>query len=270
MGQYEYVAAEEAFAEVVDRSPDWPDARVNWAIATLNRQQEGDERRALEILGGVLERDSEHPRALYVSGILRLYLGETEPAETLLRRVADIDPDDAFAAYFLGQIMLQSANHDEAAAWFLRAAELDPYLRSAYWAGAQALRRAGRIDESEALLANYQRFEDNPAAHAAAFSYGRMGPKARALAGVTAPASVPEHPAGALFADSDRIGDGTWSSITAADIDGDGISGPRGIRRRRRRQRHLPWHAGRPLHPRCRSSPRGGGIRRKPVGRHGR
>ena len=223
MGQYEYAAAEEAFAEVVDRAPDWPDARVNWAIATLNRQQEGDERRALEILGGVLERDSEHPRALYVSGILRLYLGESEPAEILLRRVADIDPDDAFAAYFLGQIMLQSASHDEAAAWFLRAAELDPYLRSAYWAGAQALRRAGRTDESEALLADYQRFEDNPAAHAAAFSYGRMGPKARALAGATAPASVPQRPAGALFTDSDRIGDGTWSSVTAADIDGDGI-----------------------------------------------
>ena len=47
MGQYEYAAAEEAFAEVVDRAPDWLDARVNWAIATLNRQQEGDERRAL-------------------------------------------------------------------------------------------------------------------------------------------------------------------------------------------------------------------------------
>ena len=222
MGRYEYAAAEEAFAELVDRAPDWLDARVNWAIATLNRQREGDERRALEILGRVMERDSDHPRAIYVSGILHFYLGETEPAETLLRRAADADPNDAFAAYFLGQTLLQSASHAEAASWFLRAVELDPYLRSAYWAGAQALRRAGRIEESRALLADYQRFEDNPTAHSAAFSYGRMGPKALALAAANAAEPVPERPAGALFAVTERIGAGAWLSVTAADIDGDG------------------------------------------------
>ena len=169
----------------------------------------------------------------YVSGILHLYLGNAEPAETLLRRAADADPDDAFSAYFLGQILLQSASHAQAASWFLRAVELDPYLRSAYWAGAQALRRAGRIEESQALLADYQRFDDNPAAHSAAFSYGRMGPKALALAAAGAPRPAPERPAGALFAAPERIGAGAWSSVTAADIDGDGaldlaVSGPDG------------------------------------------
>ena len=233
MGRYEYATAEQTFAEVVDRAPHWLDARVNWAIATLNRQREGDERRALEILGDVLEQDPDHARAIYVSGILHLYLGNAEPAETLLRRAADADPDDAFSAYFLGQILLQSASHAQAASWFLRAAELDPYLRSAYWAGAQALRRAGRIEESQALLADYQRFDDNPAAHSAAFSYGRMGPKALALAAAGAPRPAPERPAGALFAAPERIGAGAWSSVTAADIDGDGaldlaVSGPDG------------------------------------------
>ncbi len=222
MGQYEYATAEQTFAQVVDRAPGWLDARVNWAIATLNRQQEGDERRALDILADVLAQEPDHPRAMYVSGILHLYLGETEPAQTFLQRTIEADPDDAFAAYFFAQTLLQSASHAEAASWFLRALTLDPYLRSAYWAGAQALRRADRIDESEKLLADYQRFEDNPAAHAAAFSYGRMGPKALALAAARSTTPEPERPEGALFAAPERIAGGRWSSVTAADIDGDG------------------------------------------------
>ena len=235
MGRYEYETAEQTFAEVVHNAPQWLDARVNWAIATLNRQHEGDEQRALEILAGVLEQDPDHARAAYTSGILHLYLGEAGPAEQRLRQVAEADPDDAFAAYFLGQIRLQSADHAEAASLFLRAAELDPYLRSAYWAGAQALRRADRIEESQALLADYQRFEDNPAAHSAAFSYGRMGPKAKALAATHATQPVSERPAGDVFSARVRIGAGTWSSVTAADVDGDGTldlaaSGPDGNR----------------------------------------
>ena len=235
MGRYEYETAEQTFAEVVNNAPRWLDARVNWAIATLNRQHEGDEQRALEILASVLEQDPDHARAAYTSGILHLYLGEAEPAEQRLRQVVDADPDDAFAAYFLGQILLQSADHAEAASWFLRAAELDPYLRSAYWAGAQALRRAGRIEESQALLADYQRFEDNPAAHSAAFSYGRMGPKAKALAATHSAQPTSERPAGPLFAARVRVGTSVWSSVTAADIDGDGTldlaaSGPDGNR----------------------------------------
>ena len=235
MGHYDYETAEETFAEVVDNSPQWLDARVNWAIATLNRQHEGDERRALEILADVLEQDPGHARAAYTSGILHLYLGEAEPAEQYLRQVVEADREDAFAAYFLGQILLQSASHGEAASRFLRAAELDPYLRSAYWAGSQALRRAGRIEESEALLADYQRFEDNPAAHSAAFSYGRMGPKAKALAATHPDQPESERPAGSLFSARARIGAGAWASVTAADIDGDGTldlaaSGPDGNR----------------------------------------
>ena len=233
MGHYDYETAEETFAEVVDNSPQWLDARVNWAIATLNRQHEGDERRALGILADVLEQDPDHARAAYTSGILHLYLGEAEPAEQYLRQVVEIDREDAFAAYFLGQVLLQSASHGEAASWFLRAAELDPYLRSAYWAGSQALRRAGRIEESEALLADYQRFEDNPAAHSASFSYGRMGPKAKALAATHPDQPEWERPAGSLFSARIRIGTGAWASVTAADIDGDGTldlaaSGPDG------------------------------------------
>ena len=41
MGQFEYAQALELFSVIVSARPAWNDARVNLAIATLNRQQAG-------------------------------------------------------------------------------------------------------------------------------------------------------------------------------------------------------------------------------------
>ena len=224
MGQYEYAAAEQVFADVVVREPGWLDARVNHAIATLNRQEDGDERLALDILGRVLADDPDHARALYTSAILHLYLGEAEPAAAALERVTTIDPQDAYAAYFLGQSRLQAGDYAGAAAGFLASIELDPYLRSAYWAGSQALRRVDRNDEAAELLTTYQRFDTNPAARLAGFSYARMGPKAHALAASpSTPARSPK-PEGPLFGEPLRIAEGNAepATVSAVDIDQDG------------------------------------------------
>ena len=222
MGRYEYAAAHAVFADVAARAPAWLDARVNWAIATLNRQEEGDERRALGILAEVLADDPQQLRALYTSGILHLYLGEAEAATALLRQVAAADPNDSYAAYFLGQALLQQGEYDEAGDWFLASARLDPYLRSAYWAGSQALRRAGRDEGAARLLADYQRFDAHPAARLAGFSYARMGPKAAARAATPIELPVVAVPEGPLFGAPVAIGDGGAAWIGSADVDGDG------------------------------------------------
>ncbi len=224
MGRYEYAEAETVFADVVTRAPEWLDARVNLAIATLNRQNEGDEQLALDILAEVTAADPTHLRALYTSAILKLYLGDAPSAAALLRRVVASDPEDAYAAYFLGQALLQQGDYGQAAEWLVKAATLDPYLRSAYWAGSQALRRVGRDEEAGQLLADYQRFETNPAARLAGFSYTRMGPKAAALA--ANPVTPPEvaKPEGPLFAQRRSITDSSAAdlTVTSADLDGDG------------------------------------------------
>src|SRR5210317_1441636 len=106
MGYFDYSGARETFVELTERRPEWLDAKVNLAISTLNRQEEGDEQRALEILDDVLQRQPDHLRANYVSGLLRLYLGETEASLQHLRLVADADPEDAYAAYFIAQNLL--------------------------------------------------------------------------------------------------------------------------------------------------------------------
>ena len=222
MGRYEYAAAETVFADVAAQAPAWLDARVNLAIATLNRQQEGDEHLALDILATVIADDPHHLRALYTTAILNLYLGDAAPAAELLRQVADADPKDAYAAYFLGQSFLQQGDYAAAADWLLKSARLDPYLRSAYWAGSQALRRVGKIDEATRLLADYQRFEANPAARLAGFSYARMGPKAAALAVTPSKPAVAVKPAGPLFGERQAIAPTSARVVTTADLDGDG------------------------------------------------
>ncbi len=225
MGHYDYVGALEAFTAVVEAQPNWLDAQTNLAIATLNRQQEGDEQLALDIAGTVLAKDSGNLRAHYVSGLLRLYLGETETARSHFQAVVEGDPEDAHAAYYVGQCQLQLGNLEEAAKGYERALKIDPYLRSAYYGAALVLRRLNRGDEARAMLEQYERFKDNPRAQLVEFKYTRMGPKAEALAANGRPQSLPTAPEGAVFETGETLASltaGDNRSVTTADIDGDG------------------------------------------------
>ena len=105
MGQYRNEPARAIFAALYAERPDWTDVRVNEAIAILNRQDEGDERRALAIVNEVLERQPGHIRAAYLSGLIHFYLGEAAPALARLEALRDDVPDDAYLAYFTGQAL---------------------------------------------------------------------------------------------------------------------------------------------------------------------
>ena len=200
MGQFDYTAAHEVFAELARRYPDWEAVQVNLAIATLNRQHEGDDRRALEIAEQVLARDPDNLRAHYVAGLMQLYLGEPEQALRHFEAVTQADPKDAYAAYYLAQILGQLSRYDQALSWYRKAMTLDPYMRSAYYGAFQVLRRLKRKEEARALIRDYQRLDNNPRAHLAEFKYTRMGPKAEALAVDIRPPPPPAPPRGPLFA----------------------------------------------------------------------
>lgn len=221
MGRYEYADAERLFAAAVAHAPGWLDARVNLAIATLNRQGEGDEQRTLDILAGVLADDPDHARALYTTAIVRLYLGDAASAAADFERVVALDAQDAYAAYFLGQSHLQQGDYANAAQWFSRTIELDAYLRSAYWAGSQAYRRLGRSEDADRLFENYQRLESNPASRLAGFSYKEMGPKAGVLATTRDPVPLAALPDGPLFDAPRKLSPEQATTLTIADLNGD-------------------------------------------------
>jgi len=231
MRMYKYDEAGDVFRSLVTEYPDWVDVKVNLAIATLNRQQEGDETIAMEILLAALETDPDNLRARYCTGLL-MYRSAEPGALDHLAFVARGDPDDPYAAYFHGSALEQADRADEALAEYRRALDLDPYLRSAIYRMSRILLRSGETDEGMTLQETFQKLADNPRARIVDFIYTKMGPKAETLA-VGLPASVtPPPPFGPLFADPVPLltaGSASrprqWnapSSITACDINGDG------------------------------------------------
>ena len=225
MGYFDYGGAREAFAKLVQRRPDWLDAQVNLAIATLNLQEEGGEQKALEILSTVLEKDPEHLRARYINGLLLLYLGETDASLADLREVVRRDPDDAYASYFVAQNQMQQGDMRKALENYRRAMDLDPYLRSAYYGAGLALRRLGSAEEAREMISAYERFADNPRARLAEFKYTRMGPKAETIAvGRSEPEREPLPP-GPLFGPAVNLAapaGGAPARLTTTDMNGDG------------------------------------------------
>ncbi|MGH8495610.1 MAG: FG-GAP-like repeat-containing protein, partial [Gammaproteobacteria bacterium] len=226
MGQFDYAAAREAFATLAERLPSSNPVRLNLAIATLNRQEPGDDAAAMALVQEVLAVDPENLRAHYIAGMLGLYAGESDAALAHLLKVAEQDDDDAYAAYYVAQSLLQSGRVEETLPWYERAIERDAYLRSAYYGAALALRRLGRADEARAMLEQYERFKDNPRARLAEFKYTRMGPKAEALAVGDPDAPTPEPVEGPLFQAPQHISDtlvaGSGAALTTVDIDADG------------------------------------------------
>src|SRR5688572_7093282 len=228
MGQFDFTAAVDAFAAVQSASPDWPEGRLNLAIALMNRQGEGDSPRAEALLRGLVDTPAVTRRARYVLGLLLAHDGKSAEALPLLTAVANTDPPDGFAAYFAGQLRLADAPA-EALEWFRRAASLEPLLRSAHYGGFLALRRLNRDDEATAMLARFQALDGNPQAMVAEFKYTRMGPLSEAIT-VDAAADRPRAaPSGAHFGSPAPLVDDSgiaWRqggprSITVADLDGD-------------------------------------------------
>jgi tetratricopeptide (TPR) repeat protein len=236
MGRFEYDEARAVFAGVVEQWPDWDEARINLAIATLNRQQAGDEAMALELARQVLQDAPANLRARYVAGLVQLYLGEPAAALAEFELVADADPTDAYAAYYTAQCLAQQGDYARALSWFRRAMELDPYLRSAYYGAFQSLQRLGRSEEAQSLAIDYQRLDTNPRSRLAEFKYTRMGPKGDALAVSLQEQPAAARPVGELFAGAEPLADGDGkpvqavpaksspAGLTAVDLQADGFT----------------------------------------------
>ncbi|HXI31356.1 MAG TPA: tetratricopeptide repeat protein, partial [Vicinamibacterales bacterium] len=235
MGQFDFAQARTVFADLAASYPDRRDVQLNLAVATLNRQQDGDAAAAQAILQRVLEADPQNVRAHYALGLVLLNDGRAAEALPHFTFVADRNPDDAHAAYYVGQCRSQQGDTAGALASYERALALNPRLRSAAYGAFQAMQRLGRPDATQ-MLDRFRALESDPRSDTVEFKYTRMGPLAEAFAiDQPAPRSPAQRPAGPVF-EMTRLPIAAtappvvWRrftaahppSITAADIDGDG------------------------------------------------
>ena len=178
MQQYDFDKARLILDQIVTEYPQWTAARVDLAIATLNRGQKGDYEHAAEILAQVLKAHPDNIRAAFCQALLHRFFGNTEAALPLLRQVAEADPQDGYVAYYIGQCLTEMSQLEEAYAQFCRAEEIDPYLRSAYYEAFRTAQRLGAADEAKQHLEQFQKLMQSPQARLAEIKYTRMGPKA--------------------------------------------------------------------------------------------
>lgn len=240
MGQFEYGQAREVFSRLAAAHPDRADLRINLAVATLHRQQDGDAAAARRILEQVLAADPDNLRAHYNLGLLLLHEGHAAEALPHFTYVTGRDSADAYAWYFLGQSQAQQGDAAGALPSFERALAIDPHLRSAAYGAYQAMQRTGHTGAPRMLEA-FQALESNPQSEVAEFKYTRLGPLAQAATIDEVDRQRTARPDGPVFEETpmqiapapapaawrtfplpDGGGAARPASITAADVDGDG------------------------------------------------
>ena len=114
MGSFRYEEAVGVLETLAVQRSDDSELLINYAIAVLNRQGEGDELKSLDIVSKIIDREPENYRAHYLAGVIKLYLEDSSEALPHFQKVVMGDPKDAYAHYHVGQLLNQKGNLKEA------------------------------------------------------------------------------------------------------------------------------------------------------------
>ena len=229
LGMFDFTAAEATFAGVLQARPRLYEARIDHAIAVMNQPGTDWQRRAIELLDGILRDRPGDMRAEYCQALCYLMLGDPVYAMPRLRRVVERDGTDPYAQAYAGECSERQGEMDAARAFYARAAELDPFLRSAFVGLQRVAERRGDAAAASRAVDALQRLAGNPRGHVAEFSYTRMGPLAEAVLPAVEQ-RTPVRPTGTILAplaampiDGMPPAPAVVHAITpAADLDGDG------------------------------------------------
>ncbi len=236
MGQFDFIKARNIFDKLVKENPLNLELKINLAIATLNRQEKGDELIALAQLKEALKKDKHNVHALYCSGLLELYLGNPEKALNFFYTVEKKEPFDPEVLYFIGKTLLQLSRYEKSIDFFNKAKSIDQYMSSAYYGLVQAYRQLGKRDIAMQKIKDFQKIKNNPRVRSLEFKYTKMGKRGEVIAIDLNEEEALKNPAGPVFQKADFFFEDkniNWlsrneskikknSSITICDINGDG------------------------------------------------
>ncbi len=153
MDQHNYARASTEFKAAIALSPDYAIGLTNLGIAYFSLGQYDS---AAVSLQTALRHDGGQLNAHYTLGLI--YNAQGQEHEKALRgfeQVLQSDPDDPLLRYYLGQVKVKLDRGDEGMAEFREAIRLNPTHVSAHYALANQLRREGRKEEWQDVLARF-------------------------------------------------------------------------------------------------------------------
>ena len=186
MDQYRPAEAVTAFEEVVRLAPRWVAGRVNLGLALLNTQDEASFVRAEQELKQAITMDAANPYAHFALGMLYSHLTRLDEARREFERVLEIDPDDPDAHYQLA-ILLMEEEPDAARTHLEKTLEEMPHHEAACYRLYTLLRREGKTDEAQKVMARFQELKASGAGASREMYYGEMGRYADVMRGFEEP-----------------------------------------------------------------------------------
>ena len=179
------------FENVVQRKPDYLDARLNLGTIYMNLDRLGDarkefleairidstsaaaccklahiswkegyEEKAGELYARAIELDTGNPETYLNLALINLNAGRTTEARKLMKRAIDVDPGYALTYYHLGKINAKEGNMEKALELYGTHISLEPEALDARFEMAVTLDRVGRLEE--ALLHLLFIYENRP------------------------------------------------------------------------------------------------------------
>jgi tetratricopeptide (TPR) repeat protein len=137
------------YQRVLKQAPRQPDALH---LLGVIRHQQGDQRRALELIAGALAEVGDNAAFRNSLGSVLLAIGRLDEAEAALRQAIAADPTNAQAHNNLGNALMKRGRPSDAVALYERAIALNAGYAEAQSNLGSAWHRLGRLDEAEQAL----------------------------------------------------------------------------------------------------------------------
>ncbi|HEY8551006.1 MAG TPA: FG-GAP-like repeat-containing protein [Vicinamibacterales bacterium] len=229
--QYNHEAAVKSFRRALEIEPSLTLAKINLAIGLFYVPDMEAAKAAAEQAAAAAP---DAPQPHYILGLIAKAENRVDDAVAAFRKVLSIDPTDLGASVNLAQLYMQRREFDAAVELLRPAVALEPYHVTALYNLGVALTRAGKMEEGQKVMAQFQALREGGYGTTFSNNYMEQGRYAEALPSTGAEPDVarsaapsfrftpvttlkPAAPAGGQQAWADQRG-----APTLADLDRDG------------------------------------------------
>jgi Tfp pilus assembly protein PilF len=230
--QYNHAEAVKEFRRALEIDPALSLARINLAIGLFYVP---DLAAALETATAAQRESPDAAQPPYILGLIAKSENRVDDAIGAFQRVLALDTADLGARVNLAQLLMQRRQYDAAVDLLRPAVASEPYHVTALYNLGVALTRAGKADEGQKAMAEFQKLREGGYGTTFSNNYLEQGRYAEAVASTGAEAALVDRAtpavkftAGAILAAptgaaaSERAADDPGGGITLADLDGDG------------------------------------------------